>query len=96
MSLIDALGWVACAITVMYTTVGLLAQIRSNYNSKSAVGLALPMIAMMFATFFSWIIYGVLKDDYFIAIPNGLGAVFSFILLYQMWAYHYRYPRKYR
>ena len=87
MSTVDIVGWAATIITVVYTMFGIPVQIKSNYQRKSTEGLSLFLFSFLFLTFLSWVIYGVLKSDYFIVVPNGLGAFFAAIILIQIFQY---------
>ncbi|MCF6766202.1 SWEET family sugar transporter [Thiotrichales bacterium 19S3-7] len=80
-------GWIATTITIIYTMFGLPMQVRTNYKRKSTEGLSLLLFCFLFLTFLSWVIYGLLKADYFIVVPNGLGACFALIILGQIIIY---------
>lgn len=84
MSYIDILGWVACIITIIYTAIGLPDQVKKNYKLKSTEGLSLFLFCFLFLTFTSWVVYGICKPDWFIVVPNGLGAIFAFIIVLQI------------
>ncbi|WP_151193860.1 SemiSWEET family transporter [Cysteiniphilum sp. JM-1] len=88
--LVTTVGWIATVITVIYTLFGLPMQIRTNFKRKSAEGLSLLLFCFLFLTFLSWVFYGGLKSDYFIVVPNGLGAFFAFIVLGQIILYSKR------
>ena len=87
MDLITTLGWIASIITVIYTSLGLPSQIKKNYHLKTTKGLSLFLFIFLCMTFISWVVYGVMKPDWFIVVPNGLGAFFSFIIIIQIFYY---------
>ncbi len=90
MHLIDIVGWTAAVITLVYTALGLPMQIRKNSVNKSTKGLSLFMTALMFLTFSSWVVYAILKRDWYILAPNFVGAVGVFVILVQFWLYRVR------
>ena len=90
MAYIDILGWIACIITIIYTAFGLPVQIKKNYSIGSTEGLSLFLFCFLFLTFTSWVIYGFCKPDWFIVVPNGLGAVFAFVIVVQIIYYNSR------
>lgn len=81
---IDTIGYIACVITIVYTSFGLPNQILKNYKLKSTASLSLMLFVLLFFTFSSWVVYGIIKPDWFVAIPNALGAFFAFILVCQI------------
>ena len=83
----ELLGWIACIITIIYTTLGLPAQIKKNINNQNTSGLSLFLFVVLSFTFISWVSYGLYKPDWFIVIPNGLGALFAVILVFQIFYY---------
>lgn len=92
MSLSDAAGWSAMAITVIYSCIGLPAQVRKNYINKSTAGLSVFMTAVMFLTFVNWTAYALLKQppDWYIAVSNSPGIIGSLTLLCQFRIYKKR------
>ncbi len=81
---IEILGWIASIITVVYTAFGLPAQILKNFKAGSAEGLSLFLFTFLFLTFTSWVVYGIAKPDWFIVVPNGLGAICAIVLVCQI------------
>jgi len=86
---VDIMGWIATIITITYTGYGLPVQFYKNYKMKSAAGLSLSMIIMMFLTFLSWVIYAAMKSppDYYIMVCNFVGVVGACFILIQFWMY---------
>ena len=70
MEIVDILGWIALIITLIYTGLGLPAQIRKNLLSRSTGGLSLFMTVLLFLTFSTWVAYGLVKPDWYIVVPN--------------------------
>ncbi len=89
MGTVDVVGWIAFLITVTYTCIGLPIQVRKNYANKSMGGISLFMMVLMFFTFSSWVVYGLVKSpkDWYIVGSNIPGACCIFIILCQFWAY---------
>lgn len=86
MSAVAIAGWVALVVTVVYTSLGLGAQVWRNHKARRVDGLSLFMMASAFLTFSSWVVYGLLQapPDYFIVVPNTLGAVGSATIVVQI------------
>ncbi len=87
MEIVDILGWIALIITLIYTGLGLPAQIRKNLLSRSTGGLSLFMTVLLFLTFSTWVAYGLVKPDWYIVVPNFTGAVCALVILWQFWKY---------
>ena len=90
MYLVNIIGWSAAVITLIYTALGLPMQVRKNMINKSTSGLSLFMTSLMFLTFSSWVVYSFLKQDWYIFVPNFVGAVGALILLAQFFIYQGR------
>jgi uncharacterized protein with PQ loop repeat len=90
----DIIGFVAFLITVTYTCFGLPAQIRKNYVNKSTAGIPLVTMVLLFFTFSSWVVYGLIKPekDWYIVGSNFPGAVFVAVMLCQFWIYRRNKP----
>ena len=82
--MVNIVGYIASFITIVYTAVGMPNQIIKNYKLKSAESLSLFLFVTLFFTFTSWVVYGILKPDWFICIPNALGAICASIIVYQI------------
>jgi uncharacterized protein with PQ loop repeat len=97
MQLIDILGLFALIITVTYTGFGLPVQIYKNFRTRSTQGLSLSMVILMFCTFSSWTIYGLLNTppDWYIFLANLIGLLSATIILFQFWIYRLQ-PHKKR
>lgn len=87
MALIDVIGWSAALITLFYTALGLPMQVRKNYINKSTSGLSLFMTLLMFFTFSIWVVYAILKRDWYILIPNFVGSLGAIVILLQFYLY---------
>ena len=90
MDIIDIVGWIALVVTLTYTAFGLPVQIRKNWSKKSTEGLSLFMTVLLLGTFSSWVVYSALKSDWYILIPNAVGAVGALVILGQFVAYRDR------
>jgi len=82
-------GWIALVVTSLYTSISLPIQIFKITQTKDVGSLSLFMVVMLTLTFFSWVMYAVLKSerDWFIFIPNLVGFVCSIIILFQFVRY---------
>lgn len=89
MNAVDTVGTIACAITTIYTCLGLPVQVHKNYTQKSMAGLSLPMMIMSFCTFSIWVLYGGIKPvpDWYVIISNGPGVLFIGMILVQFFLY---------
>ena len=87
MDFIDILGWIALSSMVVYASFGIFAQVIKNFKTKSTQGLSLVMIVLSFVTFFVWFLYGVMKPDFYIAVPNLIGSIITAMILLQFWIY---------
>jgi uncharacterized protein with PQ loop repeat len=85
----DILGVVAVIITMIYTFLGLPAQIVNNYKKKSVAGLSLFLMIMLTLTFTIWTLYSYFKElpDWYVFLSNFPGVIFGIIILYQFWFY---------
>ena len=92
MAIVDIVGWIATVITVVYTCLGLPVQIHKNYTNKSTAGISLFLMVMLFLTFSSWVVYGLVQSpqNWFIIGSNFPGSVCVVIILCQFWAYRIR------
>ncbi len=75
------------SLSVFAILSGWVLQLKHNYQKKTCENLnPLLFVACGFAYFF-YGLYGWLKPDYFIAVPNSIGFCFALGLYYQMWLY---------
>ena len=87
MDTINVVGITASIISVIYTGLGMPVQIYKNYSSKSTSGLSLSMMILLFMTLISWVVYGILKNDWYIIIPNFIGSLSVTVIFIQFWLY---------
>ncbi len=87
MDTINIVGITASIISVIYTGLGMPVQIYKNYSSKSTAGLSLSMMILLFMTLISWVVYGILKSDWYIIIPNFIGSLSVTVIFIQFWLY---------
>lgn len=87
METIDIVGITASVISVIYTGFGMPVQIYKNYTVKSTAGLSLSMMILLQLTLVSWVVYGILKTDWYIILPNFLGSISMTIIFIQFWIY---------
>jgi len=84
---IDMVGITASVISVIYTGFGMPVQIYKNYTVKSTAGLSLSMMVLLFLTLISWVVYGFLKTDWYIILPNFIGSISVTVIFIQFWLY---------
>jgi uncharacterized protein with PQ loop repeat len=84
---IATVGLIATIITLIYTALGLPAQIRKNHLNHSVSGISLFMYIMLLLTFTSWVVYAIFKKDYYILVSNAPGAICASIILFQFSIY---------
>uniref|UniRef100_A0A0M3ICE5 Sugar transporter SWEET1 n=1 Tax=Ascaris lumbricoides TaxID=6252 RepID=A0A0M3ICE5_ASCLU len=58
-----------------------LANVKYVIRKRSSQTLPLPLCIANFLVSNEWFIYGLLKDDFYLILPNGVGAVFATINL---------------
>ncbi len=87
MNTIDLVGYIATGITLVYTCLGVPAQAIKHYKMKSTAGSSIFMYLMFFFTVSSWIIYALLKHDYYILASNVPGAIGASVILIQFYRY---------
>lgn len=66
MTVIDVLGYSACAVTALT----FLPQVLKTWKEKSAKNVSLLMFIIAFINEVMWIAYGVLRDDMVIIVTN--------------------------
>jgi len=87
MELIQILGSNAVVAGLLGVVVGLITQVFKNFKRKSCEGLSFTWIMLAGYSYFSWLIYGVAKQDIFLTIPQSLGTLCMVIILIQFWVY---------
>ena len=88
--MIQFVGYMALATSLILTCIGLPSQIRVNYRRKSCDGLDRLMFSIVTCAYLIWAIYGFMKNDWFIVFANIPGVIFSLVVLYQMRLYKKR------
>ena len=84
---VDTVGMAAFLISLVYTGIGLPAQILANHRRKAMHGLSLFMNVILMFTFSIWIIYGSMKADWYIVGSNAPGLACIVIILFQFYIY---------
>ncbi len=89
MQLVNIMGFIAASVTVIYSGFGLPVQFIRNYKQKSTKGLSLLMMSVMFISFSCWVVYASVEPqpDWYIIVPNSLGAIGSLLILFQFAIY---------
>jgi MtN3 and saliva related transmembrane protein len=87
MAIGEIIGIIATVITTVYTVLGIPSQLIKNYKNKSVTGVSLFMSIMLVFVFLSWVLYALVKEDYYILISNAPGFIGSMILILQFYFY---------
>ena len=87
MEIINILGYNAILAGLLGVIIGLVTQIIKNYRRKSTEGLSFWWILLAFYSYVSWLLYGILKQDFFLTVPQTLGSACMVIILFQFWIY---------
>jgi uncharacterized protein with PQ loop repeat len=80
-------GKITTGVSLMYTTLGLGAQVWKNWQRHSVEGVSIFMFVMLLATFGCWITYGTFKRDSNMIISNIPGAICAMLILIQTYLY---------
>ena len=87
LSAISIIGILTVIVSLSVKILGFPEQFKKNYLRKSAEGLSFSLIFLMFVSYILWFIYGVLKHDWVLIIPNILGIITSGAVFYQIVLY---------
>ena len=83
----DLIGSAATLASLAFAFLGLPHQIYRNWKQGDCEGVAPTLIYAGVCTYTLWALYGWTKPDYFIAWAQTPGAIFAWILVYQMTKY---------
>lgn len=92
--MVDVLGSVATIASLFIVIFGLPFQIWENFRRKSCQGLTASLIYSAVLSYTLWAVYGWAKPDVYLQMAQTPGAVFAFILLFQLFYYRDRTARK--
>jgi uncharacterized protein with PQ loop repeat len=81
------IGLLGAFTGIVFTGPGTFAQIWKNFQTHSVSGLSLPYYGTLIVNFLLWFIYGWLKKDIFITVPNTIGFLGTLFLLIQFYLY---------
>jgi len=85
--IITFLGYNAIIAGLLGVVIGLVTQIIKNWQRKSCEGLSFWWILLAFYSYVSWLLYGIIKQDIFLCVPQTLGSICMIIILFQFWLY---------
>lgn len=85
--MVNIIGSMAMIASLIIIFVGLVSQVRKNYKNKSTNGLSNYLVYSACFTYTLWSIYGWLRLDYFLGTTQTIGAIVSYILLWQTFIY---------
>lgn len=77
------MGWVVMTVTIVYSVIGLSSQILENWRRGTTEGFSGIFCVLLFITFWSWLVYGIVKRDKYIIIANAPGTIAVCILMSQ-------------
>ncbi len=81
------LGYITIALSLLVTGLGMTSQARKNYLGKSTRGLSLIYFILLAISYSFWVFYGISKKDLVLIIPMSVGAVVSYVILFQIYYY---------
>ncbi len=82
MTTVTALGILATTGSLLVASLGIFAQIRKNFKTKTC-GIDPLYITLIFFSYTFWTIYAVAKKDLFIFIPHLVGMCLAAIVIWQ-------------
>jgi uncharacterized protein with PQ loop repeat len=82
-----AIKIVTVILSLAVTALGLTSQVRKNQLRKSIEGLSFFYFFILAVSYTFWSIYGFLQNDTVLIIPMTLGAIVSWILVFQFFIY---------
>ena len=77
-------GYLTMVLAVTMALVALPAQIMKNHREGRS-NIARELAILAFGVYASRAIYGIQIESYFIVVPDTIGALFSGVLLYQIY-----------
>lgn len=80
-------GPLVLAASFLMIGIGLFSQIVKNFQDRSVVGLALPMFICSLFLWSSVALHSWLRRDYWVAVPQVIGAVLTAVILLQFIIY---------
>ena len=89
----EYIGLIASLLTLgMY--IGTIDQIKDVIHNKTSYGVSPTLYFMMILNCLSWTIYGIIILNYYILIPNMVGATLATSTLIVIFKYHLNPPFK--
>jgi len=82
----DILGWIAMTATCVQVLVGMTMQYRKLGQTGSTPGLSLGAVVSTGLGFLAWTSWALCPPGLngYVAVPNGLGVLFTFAILCRM------------
>jgi len=75
-------------LSLVFIGLGLTAQVRKNYLRKNADGLSSFYFFILSISYSFWVLYGFLQSDLALIIPMFVGALVSWIPVFQIFTYN--------
>ncbi len=86
MNIETVFGILATAGSLLVASLGIFAQIRKNYKTKSC-GMDPLYISLICTSYALWTLYAIVKKDIFIFLPHLVGLFLASIVIYQLIKY---------
>ncbi|HEU5114408.1 MAG TPA: SemiSWEET family transporter [Candidatus Paceibacterota bacterium] len=80
-------------LSLAVTGIGLRSQAMKNRKRKSVEGLSFPYFLLLAVSYTFWTIHGWIERDYVLIIPMSAGALISWVVVGQFFAYGTRKKR---
>ena len=81
----DYIGSLAMLATLSQVVIGMTSQVRKLAVQKTTAGLAFTAVLTTGLGFTAWTIYSLVAPiNFYVLVPNGLGAIYSVVILAQM------------
>ncbi|MDO8603803.1 MAG: SemiSWEET family transporter [bacterium] len=81
------IGYITIALSLLVTGIGMTSQARKNYLRKSTEGLSFMYFILLAVSYSFWVYYGFSIFDYVLIIPMAVGALVSYIIVFQIYYY---------
>ena len=80
-------GTLAVLGSVLVSCLGMPTQIYRNFKKKSCENLSLFWILLVNISYGLWVLYGVMKPDYYLILSESVGFLLSGVILFQFFVY---------
>ncbi len=81
------IGYITIALSLLVTGLGMTSQAKKNYIRKSTEGLSPVYFILLAISYSFWVYYGFSKHDYVLIVPMTVGAIVSYLIVFQIHYY---------